>query len=76
MGEIVKFVCVMFIFLFILLVAMNADAAPKCFENSDCPKDYCPLPSTPWCSVGRCIKPRCSEGRCTCVLKKRKNSYD
>ncbi|CAL5202711.1 unnamed protein product [Lathyrus oleraceus] len=39
---------------------MNVNAAVKCVEDSDCPKNYCPLP----------FKPRCSLGWCICVKKK------
>ncbi|CAJ2639514.1 unnamed protein product [Trifolium pratense] len=57
MAEIIKFVCFMIIFLFLIFVAKNVEAT-RCYTDADCPKDSCPKART---------KPKCVAFVCRCV---------
>ncbi|RHN45194.1 putative Late nodulin [Medicago truncatula] len=60
MVEIVKFVCIINIFIFLFLVATNVEASfTRCFRDSNCPKSLCHPPTKPKCmykSICKCIR--------------------
>ncbi|RHN60303.1 putative Late nodulin [Medicago truncatula] len=59
MVEIVKFVYIINIFIFLFLVATNVEAKfTRCFRDSDCPKTLCHSPGKAKCmhhSICKCI---------------------
>ncbi|AES69038.1 putative Late nodulin [Medicago truncatula] len=61
MTEILKFVCVMIIFLSSFIVSQNIDSGGnrRCFRDSDCPKNMCPSYLVVKClrSNCKCVRP-------------------
>nr|QQO74622.1 nodule-specific cysteine-rich peptide G06 [Pisum sativum] len=54
MAGIVKFLCIMVIFLPLFLDASNFDPEIRCSKNDDCPKVSCLYPLKPICQFTKC----------------------
>ncbi|RHN45079.1 putative Late nodulin [Medicago truncatula] len=67
MTVIVKFVCVMIIFLSLCVFSMHIETVTTCIYDSDCPEDMCYPPKKSFCSTFEILSIERKVGVCECI---------